>query len=157
PVGSATFTGPEGVALDGAGNIYVTDSVSQTIRKYAPAPLPQLLAQPQNQVVATGASATFSVSATSTMPLSYQWLKNGAVIAGATSASYTIAAVRSTDAGGYSVRVTTDGSAVTSDLATLLLAAVPPPQIAAQPQAQGAITGQSVTFAVTATGTGPFA
>src|SRR4029077_388089 len=49
---------------------------------------PTITAQPANQTVTVGQAATFSVVASGTAPLSYQWQKNGADISGATSASY---------------------------------------------------------------------
>ncbi len=44
---------------------------------------PSITTQPQNQSVKAGATATFSVAATGTAPLAYQWSKNGTAIAGA--------------------------------------------------------------------------
>ena len=82
-----------------------------------------------NQQLANGANATFSVSV-SELPAggtaSYQWLKNGVAIAGATSANYTVAGFSSNSSGGYSVQVTTQvGStvvgSVTSDRWALTL------------------------------------
>ncbi|HXY00822.1 MAG TPA: immunoglobulin domain-containing protein, partial [Candidatus Limnocylindrales bacterium] len=50
---------------------------------------PTITTQPQNQTVNFGQTATFSVVASGTPPLSYQWNKNGGAISGATSSSYT--------------------------------------------------------------------
>src|SRR5437899_11614807 len=50
---------------------------------------PYITAQPVNQTVTAGQTATFSVTAAGTAPLAYQWQKNGADISGATAASYT--------------------------------------------------------------------
>src|SRR5262249_53647672 len=50
---------------------------------------PTIATQPSNQTVTAGQTATFSVTATGTAPLSYQWQKNAADISGATSANYT--------------------------------------------------------------------
>ena len=50
---------------------------------------PAITTQPANQAVSAGQTATFSVTATGTAPLYYQWQKNSASISGATSASYT--------------------------------------------------------------------
>ena len=62
-----------------------------------------------------GASATFTVVATGTAPLSYQWTLNGTVIPGATSATYTISAVLTSDAGTYTVAVQNPvGSAIST-------------------------------------------
>jgi len=48
---------------------------------------PSITTQPTSATVTTGQTASFSVTATGTVPLSYQWQKNGAAISGATSAS----------------------------------------------------------------------
>ena len=50
---------------------------------------PSITSGPTNQRVRSGTSATFSVTAQGTAPLSYQWRKNGANIVGATHSSYT--------------------------------------------------------------------
>ena len=68
--------------------------------------------------------ATFSVTATGTGPLSYQWSENGAEIAGATSASYTTPPVSlgedgSTSIGSFQATVSNASSSVTSNAATL--------------------------------------
>lgn len=52
---------------------------------------PTITGQPQNQSVAQGQSATFTVAASGTPTLNYQWMENGMAISGATSASYTTA------------------------------------------------------------------
>ncbi|HEX2711997.1 MAG TPA: immunoglobulin domain-containing protein, partial [Candidatus Acidoferrales bacterium] len=48
---------------------------------------PSIMTQPTSQTVPPGQTATFSVGATGTAPLSYQWRKNGVAISGATSSS----------------------------------------------------------------------
>src|SRR5207245_4038912 len=50
---------------------------------------PAITSQPGNQTVTAGQTATFTVVASGSAPLAYQWQKNGANIAGATAASYT--------------------------------------------------------------------
>jgi hypothetical protein len=78
-------------------------------------------AQPQNQSVLTGATATFTVTATGT-DLQYQWLRNGAVIAGANAASYTTPPVTYLDnAAQYSVVVAGKHGTVASTAASLTL------------------------------------
>lgn len=63
--------------------------------------------------VSTGQAVTFTASAMGTAPFNYQWYFNGAMISGATSASLTIANVKSGDAGNYFV-IVTDASGTSS-------------------------------------------
>jgi Immunoglobulin domain len=53
---------------------------------------PTITAQPQDVTTPPGQPATFSVTASGSMPLSYQWSMNGMAVQGATSATYTIPA-----------------------------------------------------------------
>ena len=85
---------------------------------------PSITTQPMNQTVAAGQTATFSVIASGTTPLSYQWSKNTgsgyAPISGATSSSYTTPATTLGDNGTtFEVTVTNTVSSVTSNPATL--------------------------------------
>jgi hypothetical protein len=82
---------------------------------------PTVTGQPEDVFVDTGAHAEFSVSATGTAPLSYQWRKDGTDIPGATNSTYTIAAAFPEDEGFYSVRVSNAGGNVASDAARLRL------------------------------------
>lgn len=78
-------------------------------------------AQPQAASVLTDSTATFSVTA-SGPTLTYQWLRNGTAIAGATSASYTTGPAGYQDQGAnYSVTVSSGGNSVTSTPAQLTL------------------------------------
>lgn len=69
---------------------------------------PHIVQHPNNLVKPVGSTATFSVSAGGTSPLSYQWFFNGNAISGATSATLTIAPVTYADSGHYSVLVVND-------------------------------------------------
>ena len=60
---------------------------------------PAITTQPASQTVAVGGSATFSVTATGSTPLSYFWRRNGTPIAGATASSYTTNNVQLADSG----------------------------------------------------------
>jgi hypothetical protein len=76
--------------------------------------------QPANQTVMVGQTATFSVTAGGTGPLSYQWFKNGVAISGATSSTYTTPAAVSGDTGAvFTVSVSNSSGSVTSGPATL--------------------------------------
>ena len=81
---------------------------------------PSIATQPVNQTVTTGQTATFSVAASGSGTLSYQWRKNGTAVSGATSASYTTPATSATDSGSqFSVRVSNGAGSATSNAATL--------------------------------------
>src|SRR5207248_2040998 len=118
---------------------------------------PVITTQPVNQTVITGQAATFSVVASGTAPMSYQWQKNGASIAGATSASYTTPATTTSDSGStFKVVVSNGAGTATSNAATLTVNTAPvAPTITTQPANQTVTTGQTATFTVTATGTAP--
>jgi hypothetical protein len=76
--------------------------------------------QPANQASAVGGTATFAVTATGTQPLSYQWSKNGAPIAGATTASYTTPVLVASDNGAvFSVTVRDSTGSMPSAAATV--------------------------------------
>ena len=80
---------------------------------------PSITTQPQSQTKAVGTSVTFSVVASGTAPLSYQWKKNTVNISGATSSSYTIASVQTGDAATYTCYVSNSCGNVTSSGAVL--------------------------------------
>src|SRR5947208_13522052 len=73
-----------GLALSGCGSDS-SPSAQSPVTPVAPA----ITTQPASQTVSAGQTATFTVAATGTAPLSYQWQKNGTAIGAATAASYT--------------------------------------------------------------------
>jgi hypothetical protein len=66
--------------------------------------VPLITDQPDSLSVDVGASASFNVSASSSLPITYQWSLNGAAIAGATNASYSIENAQFANAGTYTVQ-----------------------------------------------------
>lgn len=88
---------------------------------------PVITSQPSNTTVAAGQPASFSVTATGTAPLSYQWQRNGANISGATSATYTLPSATPADNGAqFRVIVTNSAGSATSNTATLTVTSAPP-------------------------------
>jgi hypothetical protein len=86
---------------------------------------PAITTQPSNQTVAAGQTATFSVVATGTAPLSYQWQKGTSVIAGATSTRYTTPTTGAADSGStFRVLVSNSAGSATSNAATLTVNSV---------------------------------
>lgn len=117
---------------------------------------PALVTQPQSQTVAAGSNVTFTVSATGTWPLSYQWFFNNALITGATKTSLSLSNVQPAQAGPYAVIVTNAYGAVTSSNADLTVLTYPP-TITQQPQNVTAYQGRTVSFTSRAAGTAPLA
>jgi len=77
--------------------------------------------------VTVGSTATFSVLASGTAPLSYQWSQNNVAIAGATSASYTtLATVIGNSGSTFTVTVSNTAGSQTSNAATLTVNGIAP-------------------------------
>jgi hypothetical protein len=112
---------------------------------------PAIGADPQSQTVNEGAPVSFFVVATGTAPLGYQWQKSGTNIIGATTATNSILAAQTTDAGGYTVVVTNVAGSFTSAVATLTVNV--PPLVTTQPLSQTVNAGAPVSFSVVATNT----
>jgi hypothetical protein len=112
---------------------------------------PVISRQPASVSVNAGGAASFSVEATGSGTLGYQWLKNGVAISGAVNSGFSIGSVQSGDAGSYSVRVSNSAGSVTSQAATLSVLGSAP-QIVVQPRSQSVTVGTTLTLTVQATG-----
>jgi hypothetical protein len=97
---------------------------------YAPGP-PAILAQPAPVTNYVSLAAAFTVSASGTPPLAYQWSKDGTNIAGATQNSLILRPIAPSDAGGYMVRITNISGFTDSTSAVLTVLAPPtnPPSL----------------------------
>ena len=159
---SSTYTIPA-TSMGDSGAVFsltVTNSVGTVTSNKAsltvtPAPVaPAISTQPSAQAVATGQAASFSVEATGTSPLRYQWKLNGKDINAATSSSYTLPIATMADSGmAYSVVVSNAVGTVASNPAILTVTVVP--VINRQPVAQTVAPGKPATFSVEAAGTQP--
>jgi len=119
PVTTTTDNGAkfDVVVSNSAGS--VTSAQATLTVTSAPA-APTITTQPANQTVNAGQTATFSVSAYGTAPLSYQWQKNGAAITAATLNSYTTPVTTTADSGAlFRVVVSNAAGNVTSNTAML--------------------------------------
>jgi phosphoesterase family protein/Ig-like domain-containing protein/immunoglobulin I-set domain protein len=163
---SASYTTPATVTGDNGAlfSVVVTNSAGSatsnnaTLTVNAAPVAPAITTQPANQTVTVGQTAAFTVVASGTTPLTYQWRKNGTAITGAIAASYTTPATVTTDSGAlFSVVVTNSVSSVTSNNATLTVNAPTPvaPSITTQPASQTVTVGQTASFSVVASGTAP--
>jgi len=118
---AARFFTPDGVAVDSSGNVYVADFGNNAIRKGSLNGAPQIQGQPTDQYTSPGGSATFSVTASGSGTLTYQWAFNGSAISGATGASYTVTNAQSANAGAYTVTITNSNGSVTSAAGNLFV------------------------------------
>jgi uncharacterized protein YkwD len=130
---------------------------------------PSILEQPENETIASGATATLTVTVTGTAPFTYQWYLGASgltssPISGATSDRYTTAALTTNSS--FWVRVANSGGTTDSSTATISIAppsppAPPPPppgtapSITSQPQSQTITAGQTASLSVSASGTSP--
>jgi len=92
------------------------DTVTATNLAYAEA---SIIDQPQSEIVQGNTAASFSVTASGALPLSYQWSFDGSNISGATNSSWTISYVTPTNLGTYAVVVTNSFGTNTSSNAVL--------------------------------------
>ncbi len=139
-------TGPGGAAVDSA-----------TATLVGP---PGIVNYPQPQTAIDGGSATFSVTALGTGPLTYQWEKNGTPIAGATGAAYTISPVSTGSAGNYRVVISGVGGTTATSAPVALTVTASPPSLS--PQASlglGSVvqSTSTVDLQMNVTGTAPVA
>ena len=123
-------------------------SVTSTAAKLTVSAAPPVITtQPANISVHIGTPAVFSVVATGTAPLSYQWLRNGSTIQDAIQASYTLASPRLSDSGAsFTVVIGNSAGSVTSAAATLTVTPVPV-TITTQPSGGTFFSGESTRFA----------
>ncbi len=111
---------------------------------------PAITLQPVSLNLAPGQDATFTVAATGTAPLAYQWQRNGADITGATAATYTLAAVTSNDTGAsFRAVVNNLAGSATSNSATLTVtASAPVLTVSPQPANATGLAGSQASFTV---------
>lgn len=142
---SVVVTNGFGAATSTGANLTVSATTSAPIFQY----------QPTSTTVNAGGTASFSVGLVGTPPLKYQWMKNGAAIAGATGTYLTFPAAQLTDAGTYSVTITNPVGTVVSSNATLTVTSggTPVPvTIVQQPVPVSTNHGGGATFSVAVTG-----
>jgi len=116
---------------------------------------PTIVEPPVATSVTEGMPAYFSVVASGSRPLRYQWQRNGVNIPGAVYSFFYLPAATAGDAGTYRVIVTNDVGSVTSAGAVLTVTAPVAPTIDSQPTAASVTAGETANFFVVAEGTGP--
>lgn len=120
---------------------------------------PLITRSPTNLTLLAGASAVFSVAATGSTPLAYQWRSNGTNAAGSNlsgtnTATLTLSSITTNNAANYSVTITNAYGAITSSVATLTV--VLPPTISSSSLTNRTVECSSnLTYSITANGTAP--
>lgn len=111
---------------------------------------PTITQQPQSLTVTAGQPASFSVAASGTLPLTYQWQRNGSDIAGATGTTYGVPAAALGDSGAtFRAVVRNVAGSATSDAATLTVTmAAPVLTITPQPANVSVVAGSAASFSV---------
>src|SRR5262249_14929982 len=117
---------------------------------YAPA---ILTGQPADRIVQSGSDVSLSASASGYQPLSFQWLRSGTNLPGATNATLLLTNFQPSQSGVYSVTVS--NIAGTDSSTNFGIWARVPLQFSLQPSDRQAEAGQTATFSVAASGTGP--
>ena len=132
----------------------VTTATATIVVSPAPNSAPAITRPPGSVTVLTGGSVTFTINFTGTPAPTFQWLKNGVAIPGATNATLPLSNIALADAGSYSVALTNSLGSATSAAATLTVTQAPvAPSIVTAPVAQTVVAGNAVQFTVNATGT----
>lgn len=156
PIVGATLPSYTGVnaTLGNAGNYAVQmtnfcGTVTSNVANIAVEALPQITNSLSNQALCAGNPLNLSVTATGN-GITYQWMKNGTAIPGATNASFNIPSTSTSDAGSYSVVVANSCGNATSNVSVVSVTV--PAAITTQPISHTACTGTSHTFTVNATG-----
>jgi Ricin-type beta-trefoil lectin domain/Immunoglobulin I-set domain len=133
-------------AVDDSGNLEVTN------------PYPTITAQPANQTVAAGQTATFTAAATGSPTPTVQWqvsTDGGATfnnVSGATSTTLSFTTALSQNGNQYRAVFTNSAGSATTTAATLTVNSSSPPTITTQPANQTVNAGQTATFTAAATG-----
>ncbi len=118
---------------------------------------PSVINEPKHMSILAGQRARFTIAATGTDALTYQWQKDEKNIIGATDTSYETPMVTLADSGTlFRCVVFNRGGSDTSLSALLTVTShAMAPQIITQPQDKKSRVGETVTFAVSASGTSP--
>lgn len=145
-----TDSGDYQVRVANSGGNKLSATVTLTVNAVVANP-PVIGTPPSNATVAVGGTASFTVAATGSGTLTYQWSKGASPLNGQTSPTLTLNPVTVDSGGTYTVRVSNAGGF--ADASAVLTVA---PAISAQsPASVVAHAGEAVRLTVTATGPSP--
>jgi PKD repeat protein len=148
------------VTTSNAGNYYVkvtnqcgtATSSTKTLTVHT---APVITSQTTSDTICENQSMVFNVTTTGTTPITYQWYKNSTALTGATNNIYMIASADTLDAGTYYAIAT--NSCGNDQSSNIVLTVDKLAQITYQSGDSSRCEGESMTFAVQATGTAPLA
>ncbi len=109
------------VVVTELGGLSATSSPLASLMVLTP---PSIIVQPAVRILIVGAAASFTVTASGTAPLAYQWRFNGGNLADKTNRTFSFANAQLPNAGNYTVVVTNAYGSVTSRVAGLMFTAV---------------------------------
>jgi len=142
---------PSGLALDAFNRLFVASLNNSRAEIFGLDSYLHCTVTPANNLMAAGASVTFSVVAGGPGPFTFQWRRNGTnlsdTVPGSTNATLTLSSLALTDSGRYSVVVNGNLVSPGADLTVLS-----PPAIIQSPISQTNLLGSDVTFSVAASG-----
>lgn len=147
------FRIPAGLALDAFNRLFVASLNNSRAEIFGLDSYLHFTATPANNLMAAGASVTFSVVAGGPGPFTFQWRRDGtnlndtATVTGSTNATLTLSGLALSDSGKYSVVV--DGNVVSPGANLTVLDA---PSITQSPTSQTNLLGSDATFNVAADG-----
>ncbi|HXI57096.1 MAG TPA: PQQ-dependent sugar dehydrogenase, partial [Polyangia bacterium] len=144
-------TGPDGA-------LYYANSGTGAVRRIRSASggqAPAITVQPAGKKAGIGQTVKFTVAATGSATLAYQWQRNGADIGGATNPELTLTSVAASDSGAqFRVVVSNASGSVVSNSATLTVPGnAPVATITAPPGGSSYNAGQTITYSGSATDT----
>jgi glucose/arabinose dehydrogenase len=116
---------------------------------------PSISSHPANVTVAAGQAASFSVTASGTAPLQYQWQRNGVNIAGANSPTYTLTTTAADNGAMFRALVSNGAGSVISNSATLTVLSNGAPTATITGPANGTTYRGGQTFTFSGTGSDP--
>ena len=142
---------PAGLAIDNLNRMFVTSANTHRVELFGLDSFIHLSIEPAAVTIAAGTNLTLRALTGGAGSFTYQWLKDGSWLAGATNGTLTIPSVTLSHAGSYSVVVSGPAGTFTSSAASVVVVA--PPKILSEPASVTVLRGSNGVFTVSAEGT----